>query len=378
MNLHVCNDEYGLYPFEIAQRIYTSPYADNNLMVNLTNASKIRHDKITYIPVSSSAFKRYINTLSSLDKIIFHPYNLHGHQFLEYVLKRFPDVKVYWVCWSYELYKLPRFAGRMYEPYSASFLKSSITIQSKFRNFLKKVYYGFVYGLGLQKNYFKSLEPSFARINYFCCWLPSDYAFFLSLSPKKDIVHLPFSYFSLTKIMPDLHSYTVSGNEVMIGHSALPDGNHYEIIRKLSAIDKRFPIFLPLVYGNVLYSKKIKEIARAHFDTVYVQEEKLDKEAYYQRLTKVGWVIINSKVQQGLGNILAIIWMGAKLFLDENSGTYIDFKKWNIIVFSVQHDLTKEQLSTRLTAEQIEHNRRILYEKVNEEKVSEYWEPLLN
>jgi hypothetical protein len=158
----------------------------------------------------------------------------------------------------------------------------------------------------------------------------------------------------------------------------LPDGNHYEIIQKLSAIDKRFPIFLPLVYGNVLYSKKIKEIARAHFDTVYVQEEKLDKEAYYQRLTKVGWVIINSKVQQGLGNILAIIWMGAKLFLDENSGTYIDFKKWNIIVFSVQHDLTKEQLSTRLTAEQIEHNRRILYEKVNEEKVSEYWEPLLN
>ena len=83
MNLHVCNDEYGLYPFEIAQRIYTSPYADNNLMVNLTNASKIRHDKITYIPVSSSAFKRYINTLSSLDKIIFHPYNLHDPLALE-------------------------------------------------------------------------------------------------------------------------------------------------------------------------------------------------------------------------------------------------------------------------------------------------------
>jgi dTDP-N-acetylfucosamine:lipid II N-acetylfucosaminyltransferase len=378
MNLHVSNDEYGLYPSEIARRIQASGYADNNLMVNLSVVSQFRHEKIIYIPVSSLSFKRFINGLNSLEKIIFHPYNLSGFHFLTYVLKKFPHVKVYWVCWSYELYKQPQVAQRLYEPYSAAFLKKNTSFKDSLQTMVKKTVLGVMHFTGMRQNYFKNLLASYSRIDYFCSLLYSDFSFFLSVASKKDVKYLEFSYLSLNNILPDLDSFTVCGNEIMIGHSALPDGNHYEIMHRLAEIDPKFPVFLPLVYGNKNYRDAIKKEAFSLFQNVSVQEEKLDSTAYHQRLANVGWAIINSKVQQGLGNILALLCIGAKLFLDENTSTYKDFKQWGISVYTVQHDLTKEQLSQKLTVLEMENNRDIILKRFNEEKVSSYWEPLLN
>jgi dTDP-N-acetylfucosamine:lipid II N-acetylfucosaminyltransferase len=377
MNLHVCNDEYGLYPTEIAKRIQSSAYAANNLMVNLSETSKYRHDKITYIPVSSSSFKRYISRLTSLEKIIFHPYNLNSFHFLTYVLKKFPHVKVYWVCWSYELYKHPQFLKNLYEPFSTAFIKNETTLRKSFRNISKKIVLEALDFSGLRKNFLKGFLDSYNRIDYFCSFLRSDYDFFIALSPKKDVEYVPFSYLSLNNIMPDLDSFSASGNEIMIGHSALPDGNHYEIIQRLAAIDPNFQIFLPLVYGNKKYAAVIKREASRVFKNISIQEEKLDSVIYYKRLTKVSWAIINSKVQQGLGNILALIWMGTKVFLDEKTSTYKDLKKWGIHVYTVQHDLTKEQLTQKLAQKETEDNRSIILEKVNEHQVNKYWEPIL-
>ncbi len=372
MNLHVTNDSYGLYPVEIAKRIKSSVFRENNLMVNLYPTSFYTDDIITNLIVNDSVFKNYISNLVKLDKIIFHPYNFTAYRFLKMVLKKFPNVKVYWMCWSYELYNLPHLIDNLYDPFSANYLKKKKTILTHTKEFIKNS----LAFLGLKKSYWNVLKHSYSLVHFFCSPFYSDFLFLQTVTPNT-IQYLPVAYLSLNKIMPDLNKFRSTGNKIMIGHSSLPEGNHYEIIQKISKVNNSFPFFLPLAYGDKEYGDLIKEEARKKFTDLEILKERLDKDEYYQKLTEVGWAIFNVKVQQGVGNLLALIWMGAKIFLDKNSAIYKDLTKNGVVLFSVQDDLTKEALSNKLSFEQAENNRQKILEKFNENAVSQQWQEFL-
>lgn len=377
MNLHVTNDTYGLYPVEIAGRIKNSGKAATNLMVNLSEDSTFRDDLISYIKVTGKSFKEYIDKIEHADKVIFHPYTFTAYRFLKILLKKFPEVKVYWVIWSFELYNLPHIIHRLYEPFSANFIKTHTSTAHKLKRKAKDYLLASLVSSGIRKNYMDSLIHSHSLVHYFLSPLYHDFLLLNSIT-KNNISYVPFAYLSLDKILPGLEGFQSKGDKIMVGHSASPDGNHYEILQKLRSINPGYRIFLPLSYGNKEYKIVIKENAQKMFRNVEVLEEKLDRTLYYEALTQVSWAIINVKVQQGFGNVMALIWMGAKVFLDKHVSTYLDFREWGIFVFSVQDDLNEKELSTRLTAEQVETNKSIILEKLNDQVVSKYWEEILN
>ena len=230
---------------------------------------------------------------------------------------------------------------------------------------------------GIKKNHPKQLKKSFSEIDFFCSLLPSDFSYYKTRSGNNKTKHLPFAYLSLEQIMPALNTFNSSGNKIMIGHSASPKGNHFEVLSQLYELNKDFSIFLPLAYGGEEYANLIRSEALKKFADAEILTKKLEKPDYYDKLTEVGWAIINVKVQQALGNIVALLWMGVKLFLDEESSTYKDFKNWGIHVFSVQHDLNSIELTEKLSPEEISNNKKIIFEKCNEEAVKGYWEPIL-
>lgn len=378
MNLHVTIDRYGLFPLHIAKRIKDSERATENLMVNLTQASEFRDDMITYIDSSTEAYKKYIDGLVNIEKAIFHPCHPLSFNFLKLLLKRFPKVQVYWVFWSYELYNLQHLVHNLYEPFSSKYVRSKILPYSRSKETLKKIIIFFLSFTRLKKTYNQTLKNAYSRVHYFCSFLPSDYSFLKSQAVNSKIQYLPFAYLSLEQIMPELNSFRSTGNKIMIGHSSYPDGNHFEVLEKLTEINPGLSFFLPLAYGNKEYGGLIKNEALKRFKDIEILEEKLDSISYYKKLTEVGCAIINVKVQQGLGNIMGLIWMGAKVFLNENTSTYQDFSTWGIKIFSIQKDLNKEELSQKLSVKDVENNRRIIYEKLNEKTVSEYWKQILN
>ena len=379
MNLHVTNDNYGLYPLEIAKRIKESGKRDNNLMVNLSMESKYKDDFITYIPVSNFSFQKYLEKISSIDKIIFHPYIYDGCRFLKVVKKTFPDVKVYWAIWSYELYSLPPLPRGYFASFSDRYVKKKMGLPERIKGFkiIGKLILEFCYLTGIKENYVKKLKQSYRQIHFFCSLLPSDFLYFQKVSSNNRTKHLPFAYLSLEEIMPGLNNFSSTGNKIMIGHSSSPSGNQFEILVRLHEINPEFSIFLPLAYGDESYGNIIEKEALKRFSNIDVQRNKLDKELYYKKLTEVGWLIINVKVQQALGNITALIWMGVKVFLDEDTSTYKDFTDWGIIVFSVQQDLNINELSNKLSSNEVEHNKRLILQKCNEKTVSSYWNEIL-
>jgi len=379
MNLHVTSDNYGFFPKEIAKRIKKQEPLQKNIIVNLGENSIITDDLITYISVSSKAMKNYINTVEKIDKLIFHPYNFLGYKFLQIALKKFPRVKVYWVFWSFELYNLPHLSFEHYKPHAKDYIRKQRTLAEKIKNI--KIIGNFVlrifYITGIKKNSIKKLTGSFQRIDFFCSFLPSDFSFFRKISSNEKAKYLPFAYFSLEDIMPGLNNFKSNGNKIMIGHSSAPTGNHYEIIERLSELNPEFSIFLPLAYGDENYGNLIEKKARQQFKLLDIQRKKLETVAYYKKLTEVGWSIFNIKVQQGLGNIIALIWMGVKVFLDEESSTYKDFSHWGIIIFTIQHDLTLWQLTNKLNNKEIENNKAIILKKCNTESVNLYWDNIV-
>lgn len=383
MNLHVTSDSYGLYPVEIAKRIKSSGNNKNNLIVNLSGNTIYKDSIITYIPISDIAFKNYIAKLSFLDKIIFHPYNLTASRFLKIALKRFPHVKVYWMCWSMELYGSPSLIN-LYEPFSTNYVKvsanntkgKSVFFRS-IKNVSKKIINKILFIAGIKKDYQSTYLHSRCLVHYFCSPFYSDFLFLQTVTPHCKIKYLPIAYLSINKILPEPDGFKSQGAKIMIGHNSSPTLNHYEIIQKLSIINRNYPILLPLSYGDKEYGNIIKKEALKKFTNVEILEKDVDSNIYYKKLTEVGWTIFNAKFQQGVGNITALIWMGSKVFLDKNTSTYKDFSAWGIYLFNVQDHLNEYELSNKLSLEQIENNRKIIFEKFNEEAINKDWHEFL-
>lgn len=378
MNLHITNDKYGLYPVEIAKRIKSG--TAGNAIINLSQTAKYRDGIITYIPFSISGFEKYLEQFNRLDKLIFHPYQYNSYLILKIVKRRFPQVKVYWALWSSELYCQPPLPPGYYGPFSQKFIKerSSFSERIKGTKIIGPLILKLSYLLGLKKNHPKRFKESFSQIDFFCSLLPSDFSYFQKISGNIKTVHLPFAYLSIENIVPQSAEVYSTGDKVMVGHSASPGGNHFEILTCLHHLDPKLSIFLPLVYGVTSYGDIIQAEAIKRFPHAEILRNELEKSLYYQKLTEVGWAIINVKVQQALGNITALIWMGVKVFLDEESSTFKDFKDWGIAVFSIQNDLNLEELTQKLTTAEVSENRRIIFEKCNENAVKKYWEPILN
>ena len=378
MNLHVTNDTYGLYTVEIAERIKNSEYEKTNIIVNLSASAATRADSVVYIPYSKISFTEYIGKLKQVDKVIFHPYDFTAYEFLMILLKKFPGVKVYWICWSYEFYNLPHVINKLYDPFSLRYIRSKTSAPKRLRQSSIKGILNIRGWLGIKKNYWQKLKHSSTLVDYFCSPFPTDFFYLNKIIPPNHIAYLPFAYLSLSKIMPGLDSYSSKGDKIMIGHSASPDGNHYEIIKKISSFNTGQSILLPMVYGDKVYADLIKEAAIGDFKEVEILEDKLDKADYYKKLCEVGYAVINVKVQQGVGNVMGLIWMGSKVFLDKHSSIYIDFVNWGIHVFNIQDDLNKNELKSKLTTEQINTNRRIMLENFGEERVYEGWKNILS
>lgn len=377
MNLHVTNDTYGLYTLEIAERIKNSEYYKNNIIVNLSETATLKDESVEYISITELSFKNYINKLQQLNKVVFHPYNFTGYDFLKILLTKFPAIKIYWVCWSYEFYNLPHVVNKLYEPFSLKYIRSKISLSGRSKQFLVNTIINVRGWLGFKMNYWQKLRHASSLPDYFCTPFPTDFYYLNQIIPKNHLTFEPFAYLSLNKIMPDLNSFGSNGNKIMIGHSSSPDGNHYEVIKEISSINNNYPILLPLSYGDMEYGNLIKKAANSYFKNVEILENKIDRSEYYRKLCEVGWAVINVKVQQGVGNIIGLIWIGAKIFLDKKSSVYIDLFNWGIKIFNIQDHLNKDELESKLSKVEIENNKRIILDNFGEQKVSAYWKKIL-
>ena len=80
----------------------------------------------------------------------------------------------------------------------------------------------------------------------------------------------------------------------------------------------------------------------------------------------------------GYGNIIYLLLLGVKIFLNKESLIFLNLKKNNVILFSIQDDLNNESVKTPLSLIDSNHNKKIMKSLLDTSKIMINLKKLIN
>ena len=140
--------------------------------------------------------------------------------------------------------------------------------------------------------------------------------------------------------------HTVS---IMIGHNAFPFNRHGEVLTLLERFKKEnILLILPLSYGNDYgvikpnYPRDIQNLLKnlSMTDKARILHKLLPKSSYYRLLANLDIAILNAPRQNGLGNIIPLLYMGKKVYLAADNPLLKFFREKGFEIHDVQEIAT--------------------------------------
>lgn len=124
---------------------------------------------------------------------------------------------------------------------------------------------------------------------------------------------------------------------IQLGNSADPTNDHINALEKLAEYkDENIQIFTPLSYGNKEHATRVtskgKEIFGEKFKPL---TEFIPFEKYLDFLSTIDVAIFAHKRQQAFGNIIALLGLGKKVYINPNSVLFDFFVSHDIKIFDI-------------------------------------------
>ena len=180
--------------------------------------------------------------------------------------------------------------------------------------------------------------------------------------------HIKMSYYPLEFIFKDIEEKFISGDNILIGNSASETNNHlevFELLKNFNISEKK--LVVPLSYGDKNYAERICKEGEELFENNFSPLTTfMSLEAYNDIIQKCSIVIMNHYRQQAIGNIVSMLWMGAKVYLDERNTFYHYLKRIGVSVYSIDVDLIPENplVFQSLEINEVKMNREILRKEI--------------
>lgn len=276
-----------------------------------------------------------------------------------------------WILWGSELYNYLATKGYKLYLWKPSFLRLK----------LRRLFYDplmiSIKNVSAKLRGEESIEElygtAFQRINYCCIFNKGDYQLLKSFADT-EAKWLWFNYYPIDTILGRaLLDKKINGNNIFLGNSGSITGNHiaaYKLLKKLKLQDRK--VIVPLSYGNETYRhflvKKGNEILGDNFIPL---KDFMPLSEYNNYLCSASIVIMFHLRQEAVGNILIALYLGAKVYLQEDNNLYEYFKSIGVKIFSIKKDLTnnnKEALQL-LPEETQRTNREKILAEFNEERI---------
>ena len=201
-----------------------------------------------------------------------------------------------------------------------------------------------------------------SQIDYFAPVLEEEYNLFeQTLLDQKRPDYISFNYGVLENdLVKGFENHVISGNDILLGNSSSATCNHIEAIELLSKIDLNNKVVIcPLSYGDPKYQKKIYSVGKQNLLLNFKPLlNLLPIEEYISTVLSCGNVIMNHVRQQAVGNIVLMLYLGAKVFLRKENPVYQFLRANDFTVYLIEDIQTNpEILDKRLSKEEIEQNR---------------------
>lgn len=268
------------------------------------------------------------------------------------------NICVIWSSWGYDIYSMME---------SVRLVNINL-FRSLTKNFLKDP---LVRPVNEQPD--ETYQNAVQRIDYLSTVLPEEYDLIPSSSyfrPKR----LHYTYITPKEVeaYQNANVPQLVGENILIGNSGAPTNNHLDIFEKLSDLDiGERKIYCPLSYAGypIEYKEEVIRRGKTLFGASFVPLlEFMDKETYFQMMSSCGYVLFGHIRQQALGNVREMLLKGCKVFLDKDSPMYRHFLRLGVTVFSIQDDVTSEQLKTGLDENDASKNIEILKSDMSPDK----------
>jgi dTDP-N-acetylfucosamine:lipid II N-acetylfucosaminyltransferase len=372
MILHFLLDE------KIAEQIisnFEGISSDNKYLVFVKEKEKFKHIKNSHQNILIFKYeKENINGIVEKLKptgIVLHAYHL---EFAKILLELKYELKIAWVAWGFDIYGLPKIKQNIYAPLTDKFLsrkEAFLFFKRKLlaNNLLRTIFFLFTKEQDRYSIVFKSLK----KVNYFSTYLEEDYIYFSKYYPN-NLRFVNCTFTSIDQYLAgneDVYNQ-VEATNIIIGNSNTPESNHLDVIDKLKhkklASSK---VFVPLSYGqNDAYRKTvIKEGESCFGDRFEPLLIFMERQQYLNILMSCSVGIFYHYRQQAMGNIIAMLYLGARVYMYAKSPVYLYLKRNQINVFDFDTDFDIYNIK-KLPQTEVVANRKILETLFNKDKVN--------
>lgn len=334
-----------------------------------------RHIKSSTNNITTFFFKDNINdVIEKLNPtaIVIHAFHL---DYAKVIIKIKKPIRIAWYAWGFDIYGLPLIKPSIYAPLTTSFLKKHnmlLNIQWKVfkSDFLRKTILNI---LGKEDRY-SIIYQAKKRINYFVSYMQEEYDYYSNFYTNNfKFINCPFS---------TIDQYLAGSNElfkknelkknILIGNSNTIESNHIDVFsiigrnKKLADIE----VFVPLNYGtnNTYKNEVIKKGKQTFGKTFNPIMGFIDRKEYIELLSTCSVGVFYHYRQQAMGNIIPMLYLGARVYLSSRNPTFKFLKKSGMIIFDLDKDF-KIYGNECLHASFVETNKKILNNLFSETKV---------
>lgn len=286
-----CNEHYILFNADI-------PSSSSSILF-YKNVQSIKY-------IGKGKINKYINLLKIMrraDYIIFHSFK-PNYKWLIFLFFNIDLIKKsVWIIWGIDLYE---------------YNYKKLSFRSRIKKYIEdKIKKSFKYVVTIFEPDIDVYYKKFKNNNFFC----APYGFTNDRFKQMD------------NLINKHNDETVDLN-ILVGHNGFMFNNHINTLKILNKFKfDNIRLFLPISYGNnPLYGKVSYVEALVSFvnfrysNKVTLLRKLLPNDEYTQFLSKIDVAIFNSSRQNGLGNILQLLYMGKKVYLSKSSPLYDYFK----------------------------------------------------
>ena len=366
--IHICQDEKFInsaiqqfeFSFPDSNTFYVVSHLPN--FVHVKYQECVQHCNIQHL-------KTIAHTLDKSALVVLHSLPV---AFYDFVLQLPKENTVIWLCFGFEIYNDPNFfkTKNLLDTITKNRFPEVKTIKKKKVKDLVRPYYRLLNKkLPLSSREFKI--KVLKRINFLGSSFQEEFeSICLLLKQKK--VFFDFWYYPLEQILDVSAPRNLDKKNILIGNSGSTSGNHLDVFDQLKKYNLTAEkIIVPLNYGESKYIDVVVNEGNNHFAQKFTPLlEFLSLQEYNVILDGVGIAILNNRRQQAVGNTIALLWMGAKVFLSKHNPFYHFLMRKGLNIYCYEIDLNEQNCNQLLSLQQIEHNRSVLFNLLNREKLA--------
>lgn len=285
------------------------------------------------------------------------------------------EINIAWYSWGFDVYGLPKIKPSTYAPLTNAFLLRSDAKLYLGRIILKHKVLRKLYFLvnSKEENRYDLIFKAIDKITYFVTYIEEDYRCFSNYYPNNlNFVYAPFSYISQYLAGNEATVLNEDAKHIIVGNSNTPESNHLDVFEKLGSFEtiKDVQVYVPLSYGgDQNYKDVVITNGREKLGSSFCELlDFMNREDYIHMLTSCSTGIFYHYRQQAMGNIIAMLYMGSRIYMSSKNPAFSFFGKNGIQVFDLDLDFQRFK-NTRLEEHIIVKNRKTLNSIFNRKQV---------